>query len=73
MFKFTLKTGEHLWTPEGVHALDNRGIAIICKEDTEVEFNDEIILQRVKNKVEAARALKEANRKKRKELEELED
>ena len=33
-----LKAGELLWSPEGTHVWDEKGIALRCEQDTEVVF-----------------------------------
>jgi hypothetical protein len=53
--KITLQPNDHLWSPQGFHVLDSKGIAIICEEETEVEFLSQEILDRVMPIIEARR------------------
>ena len=53
--KITLQPNDHLWSPQGTHVLDSKGIAIICQEEIEVEFLSQEILDRVMPIIEARR------------------
>jgi hypothetical protein len=53
--KITLQPNDHLWSPEGFHVLDSKGIAIICQEEIEVEFLSQEILDRVMPIIESRR------------------
>lgn len=37
----TLKSGDNLWSEEGTHICDERGMAIVVTEDTTVDIADE--------------------------------
>jgi hypothetical protein len=53
--KITLQPNDHLWSPQGLHVLDSKGIAIVCQEEIEVEFLSQEILDRVMPIIEARR------------------
>ena len=36
--KLILKKGEYKWSSDGVHVCDERGFAVVCEEDCEVEI-----------------------------------
>ena len=47
----TLQPGETLWTPEGYHLLDLRGIAVTASEVTEIDIADDrydVVLEIIK-------------------------
>ena len=37
----TIRTGEHLWTARGTHAMDERGKALRASTETEVTFDSQ--------------------------------
>jgi hypothetical protein len=39
----TLRAGEYLWNPQGHHVCDDQGYAVVCTEDTVVDFDSDEI------------------------------
>lgn len=44
--KLLLKKGEYKWSTEGTHICDERGFAIVCEEDCEVEIPESANFER---------------------------
>jgi hypothetical protein len=59
--KIRIKQGEHLWSENGTHIIDDEGFAAIATEDTEVDILPEHY-DRVSAIIEKERAFKEALR-----------
>jgi len=57
--KILIKQGEYLWSENGTHIIDDKGLAVIATEDTEVDILPEHY-DRVLAIIESERAFKEA-------------
>lgn len=56
--KLFLKKGEYKWSEEGTHVCDERGFAIVCEEDCEVEIPDEEKFTHAQKTVSEDRAIR---------------
>lgn len=56
--KLFLKKGEYKWSEEGTHVCDERGFAIVCEEDCEVEIPNEEKFTHAQKTVSEDRAIR---------------
>lgn len=56
--KLILKKGEYKWSAEGTHICDERGFAIVCEEDCEVEIPQPELFERASKTVAEDRKLR---------------
>lgn len=62
--KLLLRKGEHKWSSEGSHVLNENGFAIVLEQDLEIEFHDEKIFEYVTRIVSVQREIIENQNKK---------
>lgn len=56
--KLFLKKGEYKWSPEGTHICDERGFAVVCEEDCEVEIPNQEKFSHAQKVVSEDRAIR---------------